>query len=168
MPFSTQYSAISPTPTQNSPLIWPLPSPRMVCCLRQVHCPTEYLSYLFSQCEICSISSVWFSFSMAFSTGITCMPTPAPPGGIMGVTPSKGIWVIRLKKVARFGCWAVSSSFIIMNSAEPGTKMGTLYWRWRSSFSRFISRTPTQHRCRHIFSVSSSLMLFILARAGTS
>ena len=99
----------------------------MVCCLRQVHWPTEYLSYLLSQWEMCSTLAERFSCSMAFSTGMTCMPTPAPPGGIMGVTFSRGIWVIRLKKVASLGCFAVSSSFIIMNSAEPGTKMGTLY-----------------------------------------
>ena len=75
---------------------------------------------------MCSTGTELFSCSMAFSTGMTCMPTPEPPGGTIWVMPSSGIWVMRLKKVARFGCCAVSSSFIIMNSAEPGTKIGRL------------------------------------------
>ena len=168
MPRSTQYSAMSPTPMQNSPLIWPEPSPRICCCLRQVHWPTLYLSYLFSQWEMCSTLTDWFSCSIAFSTGMTCMPTPPPPGGSIGVTSSSGIWVIRLKNVARFGCCAVSSSFIIMNSALPGTKIGTLYCLCRSAFSRFISSTPTQQRWSTIFCVSSMVMLFIFASCGMS
>ena len=57
---------------------------------------------------------------------MTCMPTPLPPRGTICVTFSSGICVMRLKNVASSGCSSVSLSFIIMNSAEPGTKIGTL------------------------------------------
>lgn len=36
------------------------------------------------------MSSVWFSIEMAFSTGMTCMPTPPPPGGSRCVLPASG------------------------------------------------------------------------------
>ena len=60
----------------------------------------------------------------------------------------------------------MSSSFIIINSAEPGTKIGTLYCFSFSGFSRFISIKPIQHRWSIIFCVSSSVMLFFFARTS--
>ena len=67
------------------------------------------------------------SVGMAFSTGMTCMPMPAPPGGTSWVMPPSGSCVIRLKKVASWGNSSVSFGCIIMNSALPGTKMGSSY-----------------------------------------
>ncbi len=75
------------------------------------------------------MSTDWFSIKMAFSTGITCMPMPAPPSGTMGVTFSKGRNVIRSKNIASSGCRSINSVFMLVYSAEPGTKSGTQYSR---------------------------------------
>ena len=49
------------------------------------------------------MSIVWFSIEMAFSTGITCIPIPAPPIGTIGVTFSRGRKVILSKNIASSG-----------------------------------------------------------------
>ena len=64
---------------------------------------------------------------IAFSTGITCMPIPAPPCGTMGVTFSSGSLAICSKKSASSGCSSTCFAFIIINSAQPGTNMGSTY-----------------------------------------
>ena len=66
---------------------------------------------------------------MAFSTGITCMPIPEPPMGTIGVTFSNGRNVIRSKNMPNSGCFFMSSSFMLVYSALPGTNMGTQYTR---------------------------------------
>ncbi len=105
---------------------------------------------------MCSIGTDVEEDSIAFSTGMTCMPMPPPPIGTMGVMPSSGICVIRLKKVAIFGCSSISLSFITMNSAMPGTKIGTSYQSSFFGFSRFVSMQPTHIRCCSISSICFS------------
>ncbi len=149
---------------QYSPSISPEPSPRWVCCLRQVQMPMEILSYLSSQWEMCSRFTDLFSVSMAFSTGMTCMPMPAPPSGTIWVTPASGSWVIRLKNVKSSGCSSVSLSFMTMNSALPGTKIGRFHiLTWGGFLRRVISIMPIQLKRSIIFFVSSKLMPFIFA-----
>ena len=63
--------------------------------------------YFFSQWEMCSMEMDWFSSSMAFSTGMTCIPMPAPPGGTMGVIFSRGRKVMRSKKAVTSGCSSI-------------------------------------------------------------
>ena len=62
---------------------------------------------------------------MAFSTGITCMPMPAPPGGTMGVIFSSGSIVIRSKNAATSGCSSIWLLRMFRNSALPGTNSGS-------------------------------------------
>ena len=71
------------------------------------------------------MSMDWFSMEMAFSTGITCMPIPLPPMGTMGVIFSSGRKVMRSKNMASSGCLSMSSTFMLVYSALPGTNMGT-------------------------------------------
>ena len=85
------------------------------------------------------MSMDWFSRDMAFSTGMTCIPIPAPPGGTIGVTFSRGRKVMRSKNIASSGWRSISSVFIFVYSAEPGTKSGTQY----SRFSRVYSLPGT-------------------------
>ena len=117
---------------------------------------------------MCSTDTDSFSMEIAFSTGMTCIPTPPPPGGTICVMPARGSCVIRLKKVASSGCSSVSLSFIIMNSALPGTKIGTLYiLSLEVSSFLVISTMPIQHSLLTIALVSSTVMLFILASSST-
>ena len=74
---------------------------------------------------MCSISTDWFSIEMAFSTGMTCMPMPEPPMGTIGVIFSNGRKVIRSKNIASSGCLSISSTFMLVYSADPGTNIGT-------------------------------------------
>ena len=62
---------------------------------------------------------------MAFSTGITCMPMPAPPGGTMGVIFSSGSIVMRSKNAATSGCSSIWLLRMFRNSALPGTNSGS-------------------------------------------
>ena len=71
------------------------------------------------------MSAVSFTMLMAFSTGMTCMPMPAPPIGTIGVTFSKGRNVMRSKNIANSGCLSISSVFMLVYSALPGTNIGT-------------------------------------------
>lgn len=66
------------------------------------------------------------SISIAFSTGMTCMPMPAPPGGTIGVTIVKGRYVIRSKNIASSGCSSSCFFIMLVNSAEPGTNIGSV------------------------------------------
>ena len=104
-------------------------------------------SYFFSQWEICSTLAVWFSVSMAFSTGMTCIPMPAPPGGTMGVIFSRGRKVIRSKKAATSGCSSICSMRMLKNSALPGTNWGRIQrfsclGFFPSRFSQLYSSRP--------------------------
>ena len=62
---------------------------------------------------------------MAFSTGMTCMPMPEPPMGTSGVIFSSGRNVMRSKNIASSGCLSISSTFMFVYSALPGTNIGT-------------------------------------------
>ncbi len=62
---------------------------------------------------------------MAFSTGMTCIPIPEPPIGTIGVTFSSGRKVMRSKNIASSGWRSISSVFMLVYSAEPGTNIGT-------------------------------------------
>ena len=75
------------------------------------------------------MSTDWFSIEIAFSTGMTCMPIPDPPIGTIGVTFSRGRKVILSKNIASSGCLSISSVFMFVYSAEPGTNIGTQYMR---------------------------------------
>ena len=99
-------------------------------------------SYLSSQWEMCSKSMEVFSASMAFSTGITCIPMPAPPGGTMGVTASRGRRLMRSKNRPISGCSARIAAFMLVNSALPGTNMGSTYCLVWVGFSQLYSRMP--------------------------
>ena len=90
------------------------------------------------------MSSDWFSVSMAFSTGMTCMPMPAPPGGTMAVICSSGKKVIRSKNAVTSGCSAICCLFMLKNSALPGTNIGSTYCFSRRGFSQLYSSKPTQ------------------------
>ena len=80
-----------------------------------------------------------FSVSMAFSTGMTCIPMPAPPGGTMAVMCSSGRNVIRSKKVVTSGRSAICLLFMLKNSALPGTNIGRMYCFSRRGFSQLYS-----------------------------
>ncbi len=68
---------------------------------------------------------VWFSIEIAFSTGMTCIPIPEPPIGIMGVIFSSGRKVMRSKNMASSGWRSIRSLFMLVYSALPGTNIGT-------------------------------------------
>ncbi len=94
--------------------------------MRQLQGLAAYLpSYLSSQWVMCSTEADSFSMGMARSTGITCMPMPAPPGGTMAVTRSRGSWVMRSNILATWGCSSIWDWRMLKNSAEPGTKGGS-------------------------------------------
>ncbi len=65
--------------------------------------------------------------SMAFSTGMVCMPMPSPPSGTIGVMGSKGRKVILSKKLATGGLASVAFLVELNNSADPGTKKEMRY-----------------------------------------
>ena len=73
---------------------------------------------------MCSTEAVTFSCLMACSTGMTCMPMPAPPGGTILVALVSGRNDMRSKKVPISGCSSIWRWFMTVNSAEPGTNMG--------------------------------------------
>ncbi len=107
------------------------------------------------------MSMDWFSDSMAFSTGMTCMPMPAPPGGTIGVTFSSGSLDIRSKKRPSSGCSSNCFLFMLVNSALPGTNIGSTYCLTCSGFSQLYSNNPTMHIS---FTMgSSSSLLFPVA-----
>ncbi len=58
----------------------------MVSDMRQLQVDEANLSYFLSQWEMCSTSTEVVADEMDDSTGITCMPRPAPPGGTIGAT----------------------------------------------------------------------------------
>ena len=72
--------------------------------MRQLQVEEANLSYLRSQWEMCSTSTDVVSVEMALSTGITCMPKPAPPGGTIGATMAGPTTATRSKYVAISGC----------------------------------------------------------------
>ena len=116
--------------------------------LRQEHGLAAYLpSYFSSQCEICSTEIEVSSIEIACSTGITCIPTPAPPGGTILVTLSRGRNVILSKNRPSSGCSFILVSCIAANSPTPGTNIGTIYLFSflgfvPSRFSQLYSRMP--------------------------
>ena len=84
---------------------------------------------------------------MAFSTGMTCMPMPAPPGGTISVMPASGRYAMRSKKSAVSGNISDCSGLIIMISALPGTNISsTQRFSWfgflPSRFSQWYSTRP--------------------------
>ena len=116
---------MSPTAMHQSMGSSPQPSPILARLRRQEQGEAAYLpSYLSSQWEMRSMGMAVCSASMAFSTGMTCMPMPAPPGGTMGVIFSRGIKVIRSKKAVTSGWASILSRFMLKNSALPGTNRG--------------------------------------------
>ena len=88
------------------------------------------------------MSTERFSCSMAFSTGMTCMPMPAPPGGTILVTLVSGRYAMRSKNVPISGCSSIWRWFMTVNSAEPGTNMGRTYCLTCSGFSQLYSTMP--------------------------
>ena len=104
-----------------------------------------------------------FSVSIAFSTGITCMPMPAPPGGTIGVTFSSGRNVMRSKNAATSGCSSICDWRMLTNSALPGTNCGSVQrFSWfgffPSRFSQLYSTRPMYAISVSSFSSSSSLL----------
>ena len=91
---------------------------------------------------MCSTSADWFSCAMARSTGMTCMPMPAPPGGTILVTLVRGKYAIRSKKDESSGCSSSCFWFIRVNSAEPGTNIGRTYCFSCAAFSQLYSMMP--------------------------
>ncbi len=88
------------------------------------------------------MSADWFTCEMDFSTGMTCMPMPAPPGGTILVTLVSGRKAMRSKKLPSSGCSSSCFWFMSVNSAQPGTYMGRMYCFWCSGFSQLYSRMP--------------------------
>ena len=89
----------------------------------------------------------WFSIEIAFSTGITCIPIPAPPSGTIGVTFSSGRRLILSKKRPTSGCASNICWFIFPNSALPGTNIGSTYCFSCFGFSQLYSMTPLTAIC---------------------
>ena len=83
-----------------------------------------------------------FSISIAFSTGITCIPMPFPPSPTKGVTCSRGSLDICSKNRLTSGCSATTCLFILKNSAQPGTNIGSTYCFSCRSFSQLYSKMP--------------------------
>ena len=139
---------MSPTAMHQSSASSPQPSPSLARLIRQEQGEAAYLpSYLSSQWEICSMEMDWLSMPMACSTGMTCIPMPAPPGGTMGVIFSRGRKVMRSKKAATSGCSSIWARRMLKNSALPGTNMGSTYrFSWLgflpSRFSQWYSMRP--------------------------
>ena len=52
-----------------------------------------------------------------------------PPIGTLGVIFSSGRKVIRSKNIPSSGCRSISSTFMLVYSALPGTNIGTQYTR---------------------------------------
>ena len=83
-----------------------------------------------------------FSISIAFSTGITCIPIPAPPSGTKGVIFSSGNRDICSKNIPISGLDARILEFILKNSAHPGTYIGNTYCFSWVAFSQLYSSIP--------------------------
>ena len=62
------------------------------------------------------------SAATSFSTGITCMPMPLPPGRTMDVMCSRGKKVMRSNILATGGFFSIRSTEELNSSALPGTK----------------------------------------------
>ena len=125
-------------------------------------------SYLSSQWEMCSMEMDWLSVGMAFSTGMTCIPMPAPPGGTMGVTRSRASKLMRSKNLPSSGCSSSCFAFMLVNSALPGTNRGRTYrFSWLgflpSRFSQLYSMRPTMHISNSSFSRYSGSLPVSLA-----
>ena len=88
---------MSPTPMHQPSASSPVFTPRTVSDMRQEQTALEKRSYLSSQWEMCSTGMERSSCSMAFSTGMTCMPSPPPPGGTMGATCAGPVNAMRSK-----------------------------------------------------------------------
>ena len=105
---------------------------------------------------MCSRSTDSFSISIAFSTGMTCMPIPAPPSGTNGVIFSSGRRDICSKNVPISGLDSRIFAFILKNSAHPGTYIGRTYCFSCASFSQLYSRRPlrdiSSRSASHFFS----------------
>ena len=98
-----------------------------------------------------------FSISIAFSTGITCIPIPAPPGGTIGVIFSKGRRLIRSKNLPISGYFSKIVAFMLENSALPGTNIGSTYCFSCCGFSQLYSITPEKDISSKSFSRCSFL-----------
>ncbi len=142
---------MSPTPMHMWPSISPTPSPRMRWALRQAQTMEQKVSYFSSQWERCSTLTLSLAASIAFSTGMTCMPMPAPPGGTSFAASSSGSCGARLNIVATSGCSSASVLCSTMYSPDPTTHFGIRYWMCPSSLSRFCSRIPIHSRWSMIF-----------------
>ena len=105
---------------------------------------------------MCSRSTDSFSISIAFSTGMTCMPIPAPPSGTNGVIFSNGRRDICSKNVPISGLDSRIFAFILKNSAHPGTYIGRTYCFSCAAFSQLYSRRPlrdiSSRSASHFFS----------------
>ena len=111
--------------------------------MRQLQGLAAYLpSYLSSQCSMCSTDTDWFSVSIAFSTGITCRPTPPPPMGTMADALASAFLEDCSKNLAITGCSSSWDWRMFMNSAEPGTSMGRTHCLVRVGFSQLYSSKP--------------------------
>ena len=121
---------MSPTPMHIWPSISPTPSPRIRWALRQAQTMVQKVSYFCSQWDRCSTLTEVEQASIAFSTGITCIPIPAPPGGISLAASSRGSWGARLNIVATSGCSSGRVGCSTMYSPEPTTHFGIRYWMW--------------------------------------
>ena len=73
---------------------------------------------------------------------MTCIPIPAPPGGTIGVTFSSGIRLMRSKNRPISGCSSSSFLFMFVNSALPGTNIGSTHCFSCCGFSQLYSRRP--------------------------
>ncbi|CDF43637.1 unknown [Roseburia sp. CAG:182] len=134
---------MSPTPMHQSSGSSAQPSSKVLLDRRQEQGLAAYFpSYFLSQWEICSISTDWFSEEIAFSTGMTCIPIPAPPCGTIGVTFSSGSRDMRSKKRPSSGCSSSCFWFMLVNSALPGTNIGRTYCFSCFGFSQLYSKRP--------------------------
>ena len=116
----------------------------------------QNLSYFCSQWLKCSTLTEVEAPSMACSTGMTCMPMPAPPGGTSLAASSNGSWGARLNMVATSGLVSVRVGCSTMYSPEPTTHLGIQYWMCPSGLSRFCSMMPIHSRWSIIFWASAS------------
>ena len=119
---------MSSTPMHILPSISPTPSPRTRCALRQAQTILHSLCDLLIQCDKCSTLTLSLLGSIAFSTGMTCMPMPAPPGGTSFAASSSGSCGARLNMVATSGLVSVSVGCSTIYSPEPTTHFGIQYW----------------------------------------
>ena len=90
------------------------------------------------------------------------MPIPAPPGGTIGVIFSSGRRLMRSKNLPISGCSSRTVEFILVNSALPGTNIGSTYCFSCSGFSQLYSNNPLKDICSSCFSSSFSSMPVIL------